>query len=147
VVNTIIWQYTFIGVEVNGAANYLSGVHAWGSGCGQFDYLTGIKVNSYQTRIIGSYLDFNYLDLMSPQSTSVDSTFFLGTHTRIFGQGAKSGGSVPVAGLFMEHNLGDSVPVIASCGRQQFFALLRDGWRARVHLPRQKSTRFISFGC
>ena len=48
VVDTIIWQYTFIGVELNGAANLLSGVHAWGSGTGTYNYLTGIKVNSYQ---------------------------------------------------------------------------------------------------
>ena len=34
VVDSIIWQYTNVGVEINGAANLLQGVHAWGSGCG-----------------------------------------------------------------------------------------------------------------
>ena len=111
-VNTIIWQYTFLGVEVNGAANLLSGVHAWGSGCGQFDYLTGIKVNSYQNRIVDSYLDYNYLDLMAPTSISVESTFFLGTNTRIFG--SASPGSSTVTGLFMARNLGDSVQVVGN---------------------------------
>ena len=39
VVDTIIWQYTHLGVEINGAANFLDGVHAWGSGTARFTYL------------------------------------------------------------------------------------------------------------
>jgi hypothetical protein len=39
IVDSIIWQYTNLGVEINGAANLLQGVHAWGSGCGRFTYV------------------------------------------------------------------------------------------------------------
>jgi hypothetical protein len=56
VIDTIIWQYTHVGVEINGAANVLMGVHAWGSGCGRFTYLTGILLQGSQNRLIGCYL-------------------------------------------------------------------------------------------
>eukprot|EP00040_Diaphanoeca_grandis_P016284 m.83959 g.83959 ORF g.83959 m.83959 type:complete len:720 (-) comp25691_c0_seq1:48-2207(-) len=112
IVDTIIWQYTHVGVEINGAANLLMGVHAWGSGCGRFSYLTGIAVNSWQNRLIGCYLDFNYLDLPQPNSVVVESSFFLGTHTRILGVGA--GGSGVVSQLFMQFNLGDSIQLVGN---------------------------------
>ena len=63
VVDTIIWQYTHVGIEINGAANVLMGVHAWGSGCGRFTYLTGILVQGYQNRLIGCYLGANSLGM------------------------------------------------------------------------------------
>lgn len=96
-VDSIIWQYTNVGVEINGAANLLQGVHAWGSGSARFTYLTGIKVNAYQNRLLGCYLDLNHLDLMGssgPQSITVVDSFFLGTNTRIYGEGAGGKGIV-----------------------------------------------------
>ena len=114
-VDSIIWQYTYLGVEINGAANLLQGVHAWGSGCGRFTYLTGIKVNGYQNRLLGCYLDLNHLDLTGssgPQSIVVVDSFFLGTNTRIYGEG--QGGKGVVSSLYMQFNLGNSVQLIGN---------------------------------
>ena len=76
--------------------------------------LTGIKVNAYQNRLLGCYLDLNHLDLMSggSQSIVVESSFFLGTNTRIYGAGA--GGSGIVSNAYMQANLGDSVQLIGN---------------------------------
>lgn len=68
-VDTIIWQYTHVGVEINGAANVLMGVHAWGSGCGRFTYLTGILVQGSQNRLIGCYLGAISLDMAQYHTT------------------------------------------------------------------------------
>ena len=90
--DVIVFDYTNVGVEVNGAANILSGVHTWNGGG------RGIVVNSYQTRLIGCYLDYDSLVLVDPTQIVVDSTFFLGTNT-IFQ--AKRG---QVTGVLMRFN-------------------------------------------
>jgi hypothetical protein len=76
--------------------------------------LTGIKVNAYQNRLLGCYLDLNHLDLMGSgsQSIVVESSFFLGTNTRIYGTGA--GGSGIVSNAYMQANLGDSIELVGN---------------------------------
>eukprot|EP00047_Mylnosiga_fluctuans_P009251 m.10672 g.10672 ORF g.10672 m.10672 type:complete len:477 (+) comp2543_c0_seq1:149-1579(+) len=73
--DVIVFEYAKVGVEVNGAANILSGVHTWNLGG------NGIVVNSYQTRLIGCYLDYDRLVLVDPQQIAVENSFFLGTNT------------------------------------------------------------------
>lgn len=73
--NIIVFDYTHIGVQINGAANILSGVHTWNGGG------TGIEINAYQNRLMGCYLDYNLLIIVDPQQTVVENTFFLVTHT------------------------------------------------------------------
>eukprot|EP00930_Biecheleria_cincta_P070339 TRINITY_DN5797_c0_g2_i1.p1 TRINITY_DN5797_c0_g2~~TRINITY_DN5797_c0_g2_i1.p1 ORF type:complete len:496 (-),score=73.70 TRINITY_DN5797_c0_g2_i1:41-1381(-) len=72
--DVIVFDFTRTGVEVNGAANILQNVHTWNGGG------IGIAVNSYQTRVLGCYLDFNKLIIRNPSQTVVESTFFLSTN-------------------------------------------------------------------
>lgn len=98
--DVIVFDYTHTGVEINGAANILSGVHTWNGGG------VGIAINSYQTRLIGCYLDYNVLVIKDPEQTVVENTFFLATHTVLH---ASRG---TVATLLMRFNTytgGDSV--------------------------------------
>lgn len=71
-------------------------------------------MNAYQNRLLGCYLDLNHLDLMGggSQSIVVESSFFLGTNTRIYGAGA--GGSGIVSNTYMQANLGDSVQLVGN---------------------------------
>lgn len=60
--NVIIFDYTCLGVLVNGAASLLEGVHSWNGGG------VAILVNgSYdiQDRIVGCYLDYSVLQVAS----------------------------------------------------------------------------------
>lgn len=70
-----MFQYTHVGVEINGAANILAGVHTWNGGG------VGIAINAYQNRLVACYLDFNTLTIADPSETVVENTFFLETHT------------------------------------------------------------------
>lgn len=87
VLNSVVWQYTTLGLQVNGAAALVQGIHAWGCGsvwcAGGPNALTGISVTTHQTRIVDCYLDFNFLDLYDPDQIVVVGTFFLGTTTRL----------------------------------------------------------------
>lgn len=79
--NVVVFDYTRMGVLVNGAATILNGVHTWNGGG------VGISINgSYgiQDRIIDCYLDYNSLDLVQPSATTVKNNFFLDTKARIF---------------------------------------------------------------
>jgi len=86
VVNTIIWQYTHLGVEVNGGANLLLGVHAWGCGQPWCNELTGISVKAFQNRIIACYLDYNSLDLVDPDAIFINHNFFLFSPLRLIAE-------------------------------------------------------------
>ena len=64
----------------------MSGVHAWGCGtswCAGETGLTGISIQQGRSRLLGCYLDFNYLDIANPTDIIVSNSFFLGTHTRL----------------------------------------------------------------
>jgi hypothetical protein len=62
--DVVIWQYTRLGVQVNGGGNLLSGVHAWGCGAAWCDRdwyqdlglnsksLTGIEINAPRNRVV-----------------------------------------------------------------------------------------------
>jgi hypothetical protein len=69
--NVIVFDYTKVGVVVNGAANILSAVHTWNGGG------VGIAVAAQNTRLDGCYLDYNYLQLLDPNMVIVENTFFL----------------------------------------------------------------------
>jgi hypothetical protein len=103
--DVIIWQYTHLGVQVNGGGNLLSGVHAWGCGAAWCDpdwyrdlglsskSITGIEINAARNRVLGCYLDLNYLDLRSPiTDVVVSNSFFLGTSTRLISTGLDGSG-------------------------------------------------------
>jgi len=77
--NVIVFDFAKKGVEVNGAANVLSGVHTWNGGG------VGIEVNAQQTRLLGCYLDYNYLSVKGDGGTGllVVDSFFLDTNVKI----------------------------------------------------------------
>lgn len=82
VTNTIIFHCTKVGVQVNSGANLLVGVHTWNGGG------VGIQLGSPQKparsiRLIDCYLDFNALDVYSPQQVTVEYAFFLQTGVNI----------------------------------------------------------------
>ena len=72
--DVIVFDYAHIGVEVNGAANVLQAVHTWNGGG------IGIKVTAHQTRLLGCYLDYNFLQVVDPSGLTVTESFFLETH-------------------------------------------------------------------
>lgn len=73
--NVIVFDFAHIGVEVNKSGNILQGVHTWNGGG------TGIAVNAPLTRLLGCYLDYNKLVIKDPAFVTMESTFFLETHT------------------------------------------------------------------
>eukprot|EP01050_Picozoa_sp_SAG11_P004355 SAG11_NODE_277_length_11302_cov_5.987146_5_plen_1278_part_00 len=120
--DVVIWQYTRLGVVVNGEGNLLSGVHAWGCGavwCDRDWYLdlglnshslTGIEINAPRNRVVACYLDENYLDLRSPVTdVVVSNSFFLGTSTRLIATGEETG---RLWGLTLEGNSLDHIEFI-----------------------------------
>jgi hypothetical protein len=110
VINSVVWQYTHLGVQINGAATLLQGIHAWGCGsvwCAKPpNPLTGIAIHSGRTRVVDCYLDFNLLDLVDPTEIVVANTFFLGTHTRLLAKDPSHG---EIRGLTMTGNLDNSI--------------------------------------
>jgi hypothetical protein len=77
VTDVIVFDYTHLGVSVDGAASLLQGVHTWNGGG------VGIRINgSYaiQDRLLGCYLDYNTLEVVDPTQTTVEDTFFLDTN-------------------------------------------------------------------
>jgi hypothetical protein len=82
ITNTIVFDFTRIGVEIVGASNVLQGVHTWNGG-GVGIQLGNATKGSGSNRLIGCYLDYNSLDLYDPSGVFVESTFFLKTHTNL----------------------------------------------------------------
>ena len=72
--DTILFDYSKVGVEVNHAANILDGVHTWNGGG------VGIAIHSPQNRLLGCYLDFNTLLITHPVNVFVEGGFFLDTN-------------------------------------------------------------------
>ena len=98
--NTIIFDYTGVGVEVLGAANLLEAVHTWnGGGVGIALGSASSSYGAHQNRLLGCYLDYNTLDMYDPSSVVVESSFFLATHA-ILHAGAKG----TIDGLVMRYN-------------------------------------------
>ena len=97
--DVIIFDFTCLGVRVNGAANLLHGVHSWNGGG------TAISVNgSYdiQDRVIDCYLDYSTLEIVQPRYVLVQGNFFYNAHTTLV---PSSGGDQPVAWLTMKDNI------------------------------------------
>lgn len=82
--DVIVFDYAHVGVEINGAANVLQAVHTWNGGG------IGIKVNAHQTRLLGCYLDYNFLQVVDPSQLTVTETFFLETHANFTASSSKS---------------------------------------------------------
>jgi len=79
--NVIVFDYAHVGVLLDGAASLLSGVHTWNGGG------VGISINGtydIQDRIVGCYLDYNYLEIIQPYMIIVQDTFFLDTSIHLF---------------------------------------------------------------
>eukprot|EP00051_Salpingoeca_urceolata_P015947 m.209556 g.209556 ORF g.209556 m.209556 type:complete len:496 (+) comp18545_c0_seq1:393-1880(+) len=112
--NVIVFDFTRVGVEVNGAANILSGVHTWNGGG------IGIAVNAYQTRLIGCYLDYNFLQIQDPYQTVVENTFFLQTRTHFT---SKKGVISKLIMRFNTYTGGDSIVINGTFSRSQVSAI------------------------
>jgi hypothetical protein len=105
--DVIVFEYTAVGVEVNGAANLLQGVHAWNAavatGVGRGGYVwkggVGIAVNQNLNRLIGCYLDFSALVVKKPSGLVVEATFF-GSAPTVF----KSDRATSITGVYMHRN-------------------------------------------
>ena len=94
--DVIVFDFTCLGVWVNGAANLLTGVHSW-NGAGQ----VAISVNgSYdvQDRIVDCYLDYGVLSIVNPQFVLVQGNFFYNTHMELLG-------AQPVTQMIMKENM------------------------------------------
>lgn len=85
VTDVIVFEYTHIGIQVNGAANLLQGVHTWNAGVyvnNPDRYLwkdgIGIAITAHQNRLIACYLDYSSLAVTDPNELVVQNTFFLG---------------------------------------------------------------------
>lgn len=113
--NVIVFGFARVGVEINGHANVLYGVHTWNSAPlpPTFKAGTGISLGGPNSpyndhndnRIIGCYLDFNTLDMYDPSHTIVEDTFFLGTHAILYPlHRLDTWGDAAIEGLVMRHN-------------------------------------------
>ena len=94
VTNTILFDFSCLGVLVNGAATTLDGVHSWNGGG------TAIKIDgSYdiQDRIVNCYLDYSTLDIVNAKFVLVQGNFFYNTHAVLEGSN--------VEGLVMRENI------------------------------------------
>jgi len=94
ITNTILFDYSCVGVVVNGAATTLDGVHSWNGG--------GVAVRidgSYdiQDRIVNCYMDYSTLNIVNPKFVLVQGNFFYNTHAILEGQN--------VQGLVMRENI------------------------------------------
>ena len=90
ITNVIVFN-ALIGINVNGSANLLNGIHIWGlTGNSMITNLTdqiGILANGYchAVRIVNCYFDWNHLVAVSPvYALSVENTFFLGGGSVLF---------------------------------------------------------------
>jgi hypothetical protein len=78
--NVIVFDYAKVGVLIDGAATILTGVHTWNGGG------VGISINGtydIQDRLLGCYLDYNYLAILHPTQIIVEQTFFLDTNAHL----------------------------------------------------------------
>jgi hypothetical protein len=66
------------GVQVNGAANLIEGVHTWNTQSGSVPAAVGIAVTTWQNRLLGPYLDYVPLVCKGCALTTVTGGFFLG---------------------------------------------------------------------
>jgi hypothetical protein len=108
---------------MNGMGGYIGGVHAWGCGstwCDRDWYqqlglasksLTGIEINAPRNRVLGCYLDSNYLDIYDPTDIIVSSSFFLGTSTRLIATNPEDG---RIHGLTMVDNSLNTIELIGT---------------------------------
>jgi len=81
--NVIIFDYTTVGVVVNGGANVLEAVHSWNGGRGG----VAVEVVGGPNRFIGCYMDWSVLHATDPQSLVVENTLFLNTHAVLAASG------------------------------------------------------------
>ena len=75
IANDIIVYSSKIGIHVNGAANFITGIHTWNLATGNGG--TGILVSAPQVRVTSCYLDWNDLVVADPGLFTVMDSFFL----------------------------------------------------------------------
>ena len=77
-------------------------VHTWNGGG------IGIKITAPQTRLLGCYLDYNFLQVVDPSQLTVTETFFLETYANFTSAESKA-----LRGVYFEGNVyagpGDSI--------------------------------------
>merc|ERR1712151_518958 len=93
-VNVIVFGFARVGVEVFGHMNLLYGVHTWNSAPLPLSFKPGVGISlggpnspfndHNDNRVIGSYLDFNTLDMYDPSHTVVEGCMFLGTYANLY---------------------------------------------------------------
>eukprot|EP00040_Diaphanoeca_grandis_P012771 m.64650 g.64650 ORF g.64650 m.64650 type:complete len:671 (-) comp23458_c0_seq2:116-2128(-) len=104
VTDVIVFEFTHIGVEVNGAANLLTGVHTWNAAVynhGGYSWKNGvgIAINAYQNRLVACYLDYSSLSVVDPSNLVVEATFFLAAPAVFISKNSKQ-----LTGVQMHHN-------------------------------------------
>ena len=75
IVDNVIVFSSYIGILINGEANIINNAHTWNLATNNGGI--GIVVNASQTRLVGCYLDWNNLEIWTPQVISVTGTFLL----------------------------------------------------------------------
>ena len=107
VTNTILFDFSCLGVLVNGAATTLDGVHSWNGGG------TAIKIDgSYdvQDRIVNCYLDYSTLEVVNPKFVLVQGNFFYETHAVLVGQSIQ--GFVMRENIYSLNDYGGNVSIV-----------------------------------
>ena len=102
VTDVIVFDFTKVGVSVDGAATLLHGVHTWNGGG------TGILINgSYaiQDRLLACYLDYNSLVLVDPSQTVVEDTFFLDTQAVLHRSEQAAAQKTPMRSVVFRENV------------------------------------------
>ena len=117
--DVIIFDFTCLGVWVNGAANLLTGVHSWNGGG------VAISINGtydVQDRVVDCYLDYSTLEIVNPQFVLVQGNFFLDTHLELRTTGGKPAANLEVReNIYSLNQYGGNASVVvapgAVCGR------------------------------
>eukprot|EP01052_Picozoa_sp_SAG31_P000615 SAG31_NODE_17_length_35773_cov_25.999271_40_plen_227_part_00 len=113
--DVIVFEFTHAGVELNGAANLLQGVHTWNAAVYEnqgYEWKggVGIAVNAPQNRLIACYLDYSSLEVVDPAELVVEATFFLAAPAVFLSNSATT-----IHGVYMHGNTyavgGDSIRI------------------------------------
>eukprot|EP00055_Hartaetosiga_balthica_P010730 m.46832 g.46832 ORF g.46832 m.46832 type:complete len:512 (+) comp7289_c0_seq1:185-1720(+) len=98
VTNTILFDWSSVGVMMTGAANILTGVHTWNGGG------IGVINASNRNRMVSCYLDYNYLELQYASQFTITNSFFLSTRLVINDTSSNIDGLIVLGNTFADSN-------------------------------------------